>query len=113
MNKYWFLVVIAALFEIGWVIGLAHAYNFLTWLGTIIAIVESNYLLIKSANFLPAGTAYAVFVGIGTAGAVIIEILFFGEPFQPLKILLIILLLIGVIGLQQVTNDIEKNEVES
>ena len=63
-------------FEVIWVIGLKHANTFLTWTGTIIAIIISFYLLIMAGKKLPVGTAYAVFVGLGTAGTVISEILF-------------------------------------
>lgn len=108
---HWLKVVVAAFFEVLWVIGLAHADNIWLWLLTIIAIVVSNYLLIVSAQVLPAGTVYAVFVGLGAAGAVISEILFFGEPFKLIKILLIALLLTGVIGLKFVTDE-EQKEVK-
>jgi len=76
-----------------------------TWTGTIIALVLSNYLMITAGQVLPAGTVYAVFVGLGTAGTVIAELLFFGEPFQWAKILLIAILLIGVTGLKTVTDN--------
>lgn len=105
MKRNWLIVIIAAIFEVFWVIGLAHAYNFWTWSGTIIAIVISNYLLIKSSSILPAGTVYSVFVGIGTAGTVIIEILFFNEPIKTSKLLFIAILLYGVIGLKTVTDE--------
>lgn len=103
--KSWLKVLLASLLEVFWVIGLAHADAFWEWAGTIIAIVICNYLLIKATSTLPTGTVYAVFVGVGTAGAVLSEILFFGEPFNILKILLIVLLLVGVIGLKLVTDD--------
>lgn len=51
------------------------------------------------------GTVYAVFVGLGIAGTVFSEILFFGEPFKVGKVLLILFLLAGVIGLKLVTDD--------
>lgn len=107
MNKHWIKLIIAAIMEVGWVIGLAHSYNFWTWTGTVIAIIVSNYLLIVVSQVLPAGTVYAVFVGLGTAGTVVSEILFFEEPFNWLKIILIAILLSGVIGLKVVTE--EKN----
>ena len=105
MNKDWIKVIIAALFEVFWVIGLKHAYEFWTWTGTIIAIFVSFYLMIMAGKRLPVGTVYAVFVGLGTTGTVVSEILFFGEPFKVEKILLILLLLAGVIGLKLVTKD--------
>ena len=103
--KSWLRVLLASLLEVFWVIGLAHADEIWEWGGTIIAIAVCNYLLIKATSELPTGTVYAVFVGLGTAGAVLSEILFFGEPFNILKILLIILLLVGVIGLKLVTDN--------
>lgn len=105
MNTNWLKVFIAAFLEIFWVIGLAHAYDFWTWTGTIITLIISNYLMITAAQVLPAGTVYAVFVGLGTAGTVFAEILFFEEPFDCRKILLIGLLLVGVIGLKMITEN--------
>ncbi|WP_438351160.1 DMT family transporter [Paenibacillus sp. FA6] len=105
MNKDWIKVMIAAFFEVFWVIGLKHANDVWTWTGTIISIVISFYLLIMAGRKLPVGTVYAVFVGMGTAGTVLSEVLFFGEPIKIAKILLILLLLAGVIGLKLVTED--------
>ena len=103
--KAWLKVLLASLLEVFWVIGLAHADEFWEWAGTILAIGICNYLLIKATSELPTGTVYAIFVGLGTAGAVLSEIMFFDEPFNIVKILLIILLLVGVIGLKLVTDN--------
>lgn len=108
--KSWLKVILASLLEVFWVIGLAHAEEAWEWAGTIIAIVICNYLLIKATSTLPTGTVYAVFVGLGTAGAVLSEILFFGEPFNIIKIGLIVLLLVGVIGLKLVTDNEKEGE---
>jgi paired small multidrug resistance pump len=105
MNRHWIKVLVAAFLEVFWVIGLSHSYDFWTWTGTIITLIVSNYLMITAGQVLPAGTVYAIFVGLGTAGTVISEILFFGEPFKWGKILLILLLLIGVMGLKLVTDN--------
>nr|WP_106782466.1 multidrug efflux SMR transporter [Lysinibacillus timonensis] len=113
MNKHWVKILLASFFEVLWVIGLAHAHDSWTWTGTVLAIIICNYFLITATQELPTGTAYAVFVGLGTAGAVISEILFFGEPANLVKILLIALLLVGVIGLKLVTDEEEKKEAEA
>lgn len=105
MNRHWTLVFVAGLFEIVWVIGLKHAEGPMGWTGTAAAIFVSMILLIQAAKRLPTGTAYAVFTGIGTAGTVLVEMLAFGEPFRPLRLLLIALLLGGVIGLKAITKD--------
>ncbi|WP_347861990.1 multidrug efflux SMR transporter [Salimicrobium sp. PL1-032A] len=108
MNIQWLKVVIAAFFEIGWVIGLKHADSFIEWTGTVIAIIISFYYMIMAGQKLPAGTVYAVFVGIGSAGTVLAGMIFFGESAGVAKLLLIGALLTGVIGLKMVTPDEEE-----
>jgi paired small multidrug resistance pump len=110
MKRDWGLVGVAGLFEIGWVIGLKHAGDVLSWVGTAICIGMSMYLLILSGRRLPIGTVYAVFTGIGTAGTVIAEMALFGEPFRWAKLLLILLLMVGVIGLKLVTDGEKRTE---
>ncbi len=105
MNLNWIQVLVASFFEVWWVIGLTHAHNFLTWSVTIGLFILSTYLMMRAGRHLPVGTVYAVFVVLGTAGTVISEIVFFGEPFKWSKILFILLLLLGVIGLKLVTKD--------
>ncbi len=108
MNRPWIKLIVAAVLEVFWVIGLAHAYDVWTWTATVILIIVSNYLMIFIAQVLPAGTVYTFFVGLGAGGTVMAEIVFFGEAFNWGKIFLIALLLFGVIGLKIVTDD--KNE---
>lgn len=110
MNKEWTKVVIASFFEVFWVIGLKHADDIWTWTGTVIAIAISFYLMIMAGKTLPVGTVYAVFVGLGTTGTVLAGILFFGEDLNVLKIVFIVVLLMGVMGLKLVTNE-EKEEI--
>lgn len=113
MNRNWIKVFVAAVLEVFWVIGLTHSYDFWTWTGTVIAIIISNYLMITAAQVLPAGTVYAIFVGLGTGGTVIADILFFGDPFKWSKVLLILLLLAGVVGLKLVTDEKVEKGAES
>lgn len=108
MNKTWLSVIIASLFEVGWVIGLKHAAGFWEWALTVIAIIVSFTLMIAAARSLPVGTVYAVFVGLGTAGTVLAEILLFDAPLKAGKIGLIGLLLLGVIGLKLLSKDKQK-----
>lgn len=105
MNISWINVLIGSFFEVFWVIGLKHANGFWTWTGTVLSIIISFYLIIRAGRKLPVGTVYAVFVGLGTAGTVLSEVLLFGEPIKLEKILLILLLLAGVIGLKILTKE--------
>lgn len=112
MNKKWLFVYIAAIFEVSWVTGLKHADDALTWAGTILAIVISFYLLIKATNLLPVSTVYAVFTGLGAAGTVLVEIIFFSTPFSWMKIGLCAVLITGVVGLKVVTGEPEDQKGE-
>jgi paired small multidrug resistance pump len=112
VNADWLKVVVAAFFEVIWVIGLKHADHLWSWTGTIIAIIISFFGMIMAGKRLPVGTVYAVFVGLGTAGTVLSEIIFFGEPFKISKALLTMLLLAGVIGLKLVTKEKETEGAE-
>jgi paired small multidrug resistance pump len=103
MNKTWVQVFLAAFFEVGWVIGLKHANTPVEWTLTVIAIIVSFAVLFYASMKLPVGTVYAVFVGLGTAGTVIADIVLFHQPIETLKVALILLLLAGVIGLKMLT----------
>lgn len=101
----WLKVILAGLVEIIWVTGLNNADSIFSWLFTLIFIILSFYLVINATKSLPVGTVYAIFVGIGSAGTVIVDILFFNQPFTFMKILLVTLLIIGIIGLKLSTTD--------
>lgn len=101
----WLKVILAGLVEIIWVTGLNNADSIFSWLFTLIFIILSFYLVINATKSLPVGTVYAIFVGIGAAGTVIVDILFFNQPFTFMKILLVTLLIIGIIGLKLSTTD--------
>ena len=101
----WLKVILAGLVEIIWVTGLNNADSIFSWLFTLIFIILSFYLVINATKSLPVGTVYAIFVGIGAAGTVIVDILFFNQPFTFMKILLVTLLILGIIGLKLSTTD--------
>jgi paired small multidrug resistance pump len=77
-----------------------HAEGAIEIGGTVIAIIVSFYLMIRASRALPVGTVYAVFVGLGTAGTVVAELVLFDAPVKLLKMMLIALLLAGVTGLK-------------
>jgi len=103
----WMLVLIAGLLEIGWAIGLKYTDGFTRPLPsalTILAMVVSMYLLALAARTLPIGTAYAVWVGIGAAGAALLGMILLGEPRDWLRLGCIGLIVAGVVGLKLVEN---------
>lgn len=107
----WTKIIIAAIFEVMWVIGITHSSNWWQWGITLVAIYISFYLLIRASMELPVGTSYAVFVGLGATGVTLSDFLLFDEPFNIGKIILIAILLFSVIGLKLVTGkDVPKGE---
>ncbi len=110
MNRNWANVIIAGIIEILWAMGLKYSNNLISWAGTFFLIYVSFVVLMKATKKLPVATVYAVFTGIGTAGTVLVEMVVFGEPFSWTKVLFILLLLSGVVGLKLVTTESSKKE---
>ncbi len=99
----WLYLFIAGLLEIGWVIGLKYTEGFskpVPSLITITAMVASFYCLSLAIKTLPLGTSYAIWTGIGTAGAMIAGALLFGESVSAIRILCVMMILGGIIGLK-------------
>lgn len=104
----WLYVLLAAIIEIFWVLGLKYATNIWMWIGTVIFIILSFYLIIKAIEFLPSGTVYAVFTGLGAAFIAAIDFLFLDAPFSWATLFCIALIVFGVVGLQLTT--VEKEQ---
>jgi quaternary ammonium compound-resistance protein SugE len=99
----WLILVIAGLFETAWAIGLKYTDGFSRFwpsFWTIVAMVISVWLLGICVKTLPVGTAYAIWVGIGAVGTVILGILLFNEPVSALRIISLLLIIAGMIGLK-------------
>ncbi len=96
-------IFLAGLAEIAWALGLKYS-NGLTRLWPTIAmiasIVVSFCFLSIALKSLPFGTAYAIWTGIGAAGTIIIGIAVFGEPRDIIRIVCLILIVSGMIGLK-------------
>ncbi len=102
----WVFVILAAVAEIVGVIGLRFysqhktVRNLLLYIG---GFGLSFALLYASFSYLQLSIAYVVWVGIGTVGAVLVNIMFFGESKNLARIISIIAIIIGVAGLKAVS----------
>jgi quaternary ammonium compound-resistance protein SugE len=63
----------------------------------------SLWLLGVAMKSLPVGTAYAVWVGVGAVGTVILGIVLFGEQANPARLISVMLIVAGIIGLKLAT----------
>ncbi|MDX2465510.1 MAG: quaternary ammonium compound efflux SMR transporter SugE [Porticoccus sp.] len=102
----WLILTVAGLFEVGWAIGLKYTEGFskfvpMVW--TLSAMVISFTLLGIALRTLPVGTAYGVWVGIGTVGTVILGIALFGETVSVARLLFVLLIIVGIVGLKFTT----------
>lgn len=99
----WILLGLAGLAEIGWVIALKYSDGFtkpLASIVTVISLAVSMVLLGLAVKSLPIGTAYAVWTGIGAAGAAVAGLYLFGESANPVRLMCILLIIAGVAGLK-------------
>lgn len=103
----WMKIIIGVLFEVVWVSGFNHAGNWWQWALTIVALGVSYYFFFRAGQELPVGTSYAVFVGLGTLAAVVVDALVFKTPISGIQMALTALLLVGVVGLMLVSDEEE------
>jgi len=99
----WAYLLIAGFFEILWALGLKYTEGYTKlWptLGTFPLMILSLLFLSLSLKEIPLGTAYAVWTGIGAAGTFILGILLFNEPTSAIRIICILLIIIGIVGLK-------------
>lgn len=109
----WIYLILGGISEIVWAYGLKASDGFtnLKWsIITVVFICISFSLFARSMRYIPIGTSYAVFTGIGAAGTALIGILFLGEGASFLKIISLLILIAGIIGLKLVKEDKEETK---
>lgn len=102
----WILVLVAALFEVGGVIGLNNFSKRKTFMNGLMFIGGfglSFVFLYTSFNYLQLSIAYSVWIGLGTAAAVIVNMIFFNESRSLGRIISLVIIIIGVTGLKAVS----------
>lgn len=99
----WIYLFIASIFEITWAVGLKYSEGLTrVWPSavTIIAMLLSFVFLSQATKQLPIGMAYAIWTGIGAAGTAVWGMIFFNEPREAMRIVCLMLIVAGVIGLR-------------
>lgn len=99
----WVLLLGAGLLEIIWAVALKQADGLTRFWPSVVGLttmIASAVLLTLSLRVLPVGTAYVVWVGIGAVGVAIAGMIVFGEPTTPSRVICLVLILAGVVGLR-------------
>ncbi len=99
----WVILFIAGLFEMAWALLLKQTEGFTRpgpTIGFVISLFLSMFLLAQALKTLPVGSAYAVWTGIGAAGTAIVGMLWLGESRDILKLVSLVMLVAGIIGLR-------------
>jgi len=101
----WIIVVVAGLLEIVWAIALKQSDGLSRLWPSVIGIggaVLSFTLLAVALRQLPAGTGYAVWVGIGAVGVAIAGMVLLCETVSVARVLFLSIIIVGIVGLQLV-----------
>lgn len=102
----WVILILAGLMEVCFTFCLGKTKTAtgheltLWWVGFLVALSLSMFLMAKAAEKLPIGTVYPVWTGIGAVGAVLVGIIFFHEPATFWRILFLTTLILSIIGLK-------------
>lgn len=103
----WGILLVAGLLEVGWAIGLKYTDGFTQlWpsVWTVLSMTLSVGLLGLAMKTLPVGTAYAVWVGVGSLGTAILGMILFKEPASVARLVSLALILAGIVGLKLSTH---------
>lgn len=102
----WIVLVLSGVFEAVWATALGRSEGFTRLAPSLVfavALVVSMGGLAYAMRDLPAGTAYAVWVGIGASLTVIYAMLTGTEPVSVLKVAFLLMIIGGVVGLKSVS----------
>ena len=97
----WVILAIAVVTEIIWALSLKWAATLGTWQASVVPISLSflNMALLAFAmRGISAGTAYAIWTGLGAIGVIIGGMVWFGEKVNVVQIGFMALIVIGVAG---------------
>lgn len=99
----WIVLVVSGMLETVWASALARSAGFGRLVPSVVfgvALVLSMAGLAYALRTVPVGTGYAIWVGIGAVGTAAYGMAVLGEPVTTSRILCLVLILGGVVGLK-------------
>ncbi|MBV2358454.1 multidrug efflux SMR transporter [Thalassococcus sp. CAU 1522] len=95
----WTILMAAGVLEVVWAFAMKQSDGFTRFWPSVLcalSMLASVGLLALAMRSLPLGTAYAVWTGIGAAGAFVVGLVFLGEAATPLRLLAAALIVSGI-----------------
>ncbi|HMY82012.1 MAG TPA: quaternary ammonium compound efflux SMR transporter SugE [Agitococcus sp.] len=99
----WIYLLIAGVLEVQWAVTMKYTDGFTKiWPSVfcVLGMAASVYFLALAQKTLPLGTSYAIWTGIGAVGAAVCGMILFNEPRDVARILCILLIVAGILGLK-------------
>lgn len=99
----WLTLLLAGVFEIGYAlsVGGSHGFTRLTWsLVAVVFFLLTLWALSVALRTIDVSIGYAVWAGIGAAGAALLGPVFFGESLNGVQALWLGLIIVGVVWLK-------------
>lgn len=96
----WLALLVAGVLEVVWALYMKQSGGFtrlVPSLVTLISLAASLALLSAAMRELPLGTAYAIWTGIGAAGAFLVGVLVLGEQANAMRITAALLIVAGIV----------------
>lgn len=97
----WLILCIAVFTEICWALSLKWAATMGSWQASAVPVALSFInmgLLALAMKGLPAGTAYAIWTGLGAVGVIIGGAILFGDRIGGVQSGFMALIIVGVVG---------------
>ncbi|KAF1724614.1 QacE family quaternary ammonium compound efflux SMR transporter [Pseudoxanthomonas mexicana] len=99
----WVWLVLAGLLEVVWAVGLKYSEGFTRLVPSVVTAVAaaaSFWLLAVALKYIPLGTGYVIWGGIGAGGTALVGMWLFQGPATAARLVCIGLIVAGIIGLK-------------
>ncbi len=99
----WGLLALAGVLEVLWLVALNTTEQLTRPVSAALSLALAGLefvILSYVVRVIPAGTAYAICMGLGAAGGVLVGIVVFSEPMKAIQGLCIALIIVGMVGIK-------------
>lgn len=99
----WVYLFGAVVAEVIWAVALKESENFTRLWPTVLSVVAlagDFFFLAYTFKVLPIGLVYPIWVGLGAVGVTVYGIFVYGESAEVIKLVCILLIVCGVVGLK-------------